>query len=105
MVKATNQATEFIKSVMAEKNLTGAVRVFAQQGCGGSQLVIGVDEQRDGDASYEHDGVTFVIEQELSDQVGQVQLDYLSDAAQPGFSIRSERPLPVAEGCGCGCSC
>jgi iron-sulfur cluster assembly protein len=106
MVEVTPQASEAIKSIMAEKSLEGTLRIFMQQGCGGAQLALGVDEVRPTDDSFEADGLTYVVDKELSAITGKLTLDYINEAAQAGFTISSEKPLPAPEGgCGCGCSC
>ena len=106
MVEVTPQASEAIKAIMAEKNLDGILRIFMQQGCGGAQLALGIDELRPTDDSYEADGLTYVVDKELGAITGKLTLDYLNEAAQAGFTISSENPLPAAEGgCGCDCSC
>lgn len=106
MVEVTPQASEAIKSIMAEKSLDGTLRIFLQQGCGGSQLALGIDELRPSDDSFEADGLTYVVDKELSAVTGKLTLDYVKEAAQAGFTISSENPLPAPEGgCGCGCSC
>ncbi len=106
MVEVTPQASEAIKAIMAEKNLEGALRIFMQQGCGGAQLSLGIDEAKPNDDSYEADGLTYVVDKELGAITGKLTLDYMNEAAQEGFTISSEKPLPASEGgCGCGCSC
>jgi len=108
MLEVTPQASEAIKAIMAEKNMDGTLRIFLQQGCGGAQLALGIDEVRPTDDSFEAGGLTYVVDKELSTITGKLTLDYLDEAAQAGFAISSEKPLPAPEGgcgCGSGCSC
>lgn len=108
MLEVSQVANQNIKSIMADKSLSGAVRIFAQQGCGGAQLALGTDEVRDNDAQVDVDGVTYVIDKDLSEAVGAVSLGFVEDGAQPGFTISSEKPLVMEGGCSCGggsCSC
>lgn len=105
MLTVSNEATEALKNIMADRNLDSPVRIFAQNSCGGAQLALGVDDARETDHKIEVDGITFVIDKELVTQTGEVSLNYVSDAAVPGFAINTERPLVVEGGCGCGCSC
>jgi iron-sulfur cluster assembly protein len=108
MVEVTPQASEAIKAIMAEKNMEGTLRIFMQQGCGGAQLALGIDEVRPSDDSYEADGLTYVVDKELGNITGKLTLDYVNEAAQAGFTISSEKPLPAPQGgcdCGSGCSC
>jgi iron-sulfur cluster assembly protein len=105
MLTVSNEATEALKNIMAERSLDSPVRIFAQNSCGGAQLALGVDEARETDHQVEFGGITFVIDKDLVDQTGAVSLNYVADAAVPGFAINSEKPLVVEGGCGCGCSC
>lgn len=108
MVEVTPQASEAIKAIMAEKNMEGTLRIFMQQGCGGAQLALGIDEVRPTDDSFEADGLTYVVDKELGTITGKLTLDYVNETAQAGFTISSEKPLPAPEGgcgCGSGCSC
>ena len=106
MVEVTPQASEAIKAILAEKNLDGTLRIFMQQGCGGAQLALGIDELKPTDDSYEADGLTYVVDKELGAITGKLTLDYMEESAQAGFTISSEKPLPAPEGgCNCGCSC
>ncbi|KMY69309.1 hypothetical protein AAU61_04980 [Desulfocarbo indianensis] len=113
MVEVTPQASEAIKAIMTEKNLEGALRLFMQQGCGGAQLALGIDEKRPGDDSFEVDGLTYVVAKELGAVTGKLTLDFVNESSQAGFTITAEKPLPMGGGCSCGdsgcgdsgCSC
>jgi Fe-S cluster assembly iron-binding protein IscA len=104
MLTVSEEACQALKGIMAERNLDSPVRVFAQQSCGGAQLILGVDEARDTDHKLEQDGLVFVIDKDLAEQTGAVSLNYVADASQPGFAINSEKPLVMGDSCGCGCS-
>jgi len=106
MMEVTPAASEALKAVMAEKNLEPPIRIFLQSGCSGSQLAMGVDQARDGDDQFDVDGVSYVIDGKLSELVGDMKLDYLTDDGQQGFMLSSSKPLPQPEGggsCGSGC--
>ena len=107
MVEVTTPAQEALKNVMEEKNVTGPLRFFLQQGCGGGQLALAVDEQRDTDEVYDVGGYTYVVDKGLAIQTGSLKLDYVDDGQRQGFLISSDRPLEMGGGCGCGsgCSC
>ncbi|MBU1276729.1 MAG: IscA/HesB family protein [Proteobacteria bacterium] len=105
MMEVTPAASEALKAVMAEKNLEPPIRIFLQSGCSGSQLALGVDEARDGDDQFDVDGVSYVVDKNLSDLVGDMKLDYLTDEQQQGFLLSSSKPLPQPEGGGCSSGC
>ncbi len=105
MMEVTPAASEALKAVMAEKNLEPPIRIFLQSGCSGSQLALGIDQARDGDEQFDVDGVSYVVDKKLSDLVGDMKLDYLTDDGQQGFMLSSSNPLPQSSGGGCSSGC
>ena len=105
MVNVSENASGALKKIMDEKGLEGSVRIFLQQSCGGAQLALGLDETRDNDELSEFGGLTFVVDKELSDQTGEIKVDYVDDVDQPGFTLVAEKPITFGGSCGEGCSC
>ena len=105
MVEVTAPAQDALKNIMEEKNMTGALRFFLQQGCGGGQLALAVDEQKETDHVFEVGGYTYVVDKGLAIQTGSLKLDFVDDGQRQGFLISSDKPLETGGGCGCGCSC
>ena len=105
MVEITAPAQEALKNIMEEKNMTGPLRFFLQQGCGGGQLALAVDEQKETDDVFEVGGYTYVVDKGLAVQTGGLKLDFVDDGQQQGFLISSDKPVETGGGCGCGCSC
>lgn len=107
MVAVTPAAQEALKQVMQERNWDAPLRVFVAQGCGGAQLALGLDQAQETDEQFEVEGLTFLVDKELSGILGEVKLDFVSQDQQQGFLLTSEKPLPSGggDGCGCGCSC
>jgi iron-sulfur cluster assembly protein len=68
-----------------------------------------LDEPKDTDESYQYDGLTYVIDKDLSTQSGDVKVDYMDNGWQQGFMLSSTVPLAGAGGsCGSSggsCSC
>jgi len=65
-----------------------------------------LDEPKDDDESFEVDGLTYLINKELSTQSGDVKVDYVDNGWQQGFSVTSANPVGGgASACGSGCSC
>jgi len=102
MIEVTPAAQAAVRRLLEEKGLSGPIRVFLEGGCGGSQLAMGLDQARPGDAQVEIDGYVYVMDKGLCQTVGRVTVDYLDDTYVPGFAITAARPLP--SGCA-GCSC
>ena len=105
MIEMTPEASQALKTVMAEKNLEPPIRIFMQSGCGGAQLALGVDQAREGDEQYAVDGVDFVVQKELSETVGDMKLDFINEETQQGFMLSSSKPLPQPASCGTGGGC
>lgn len=105
MLEITPDAQTAVKTAMEEKNLTQPLRVYLGGGCGGYQLLLGLDELRESDHSIDLDGYTYVVDQELAGQMGELKVDFIDDGIRKGFLITSENPLPEAPSCGSGCSC
>ncbi len=66
-----------------------------------------LDEPKDSDESYDFDGLTYLIDKDLSLMSGDVKVDYVDNGWQQGFMLSSAKPL-AGSGGGCGstsCSC
>ena len=61
-----------------------------------------LDEPKDDDEVISNNGVTYLMNKQLLDQVKPVTVDFVESAYGSGFSISSS----LAKGSGCGsCSC
>ena len=98
MFQVSETAQTEIAAYFSDKELK-PLRVFLYPGgCSGPQLVMALDEKKDGDDIYEINGVEFVIEKELLLEAQPVKIDYL----ETGFTINSS--LKPQEGGCSGCS-
>lgn len=57
-------------------------------GCSSARLGLNIDEPRDGDVEIESDGITFLVEGNVSNVIKSVDVDYESEGIQMGFSVR-----------------
>jgi Fe-S cluster assembly iron-binding protein IscA len=74
-----------------------SVRIFLNNGCGGAQLAMAVDEKTPKDKVFEYKGVEYVMDRELLDQAKPVRVDYSNN----GFRLESS--LKLSSGCSsCG---
>lgn len=106
MIAVSPEASKAIKAFFEEKKLDSALRVTLAGGCGGPALRLVLDEAKDTDGSVAVDGLTYLIDKDLSLQCGQVRVDYVDNGHQQGFALSAANPLPGAgEGCSCGSSC
>ena len=63
-----------------------------------------LDESRDGDEIFNQNGLTFMIEKALLEDVKPVKIDFVETPRGAGYAITSS--LQKAEGCGgCGGEC
>ncbi|BEQ16320.1 hypothetical protein FAK_33860 [Desulfoferula mesophila] len=66
-----------------------------------------LDEPKENDDKYEVDGLTYLIDKDLSSNSGKITVDFVDNGWQQGFTVNAEKPL-VSEGDSCstsgGCS-
>lgn len=65
---------------------------------------LALDESKENDASFEHGGIKFLIDNELSNQCGVIKVDFIDAGMRSGFSISSAQPVGGGGG-GCASSC
>jgi hypothetical protein len=69
-------------------------------------MALALDEPKDDDIRFENDGITYVLEEELSKKTGKVTLDLDSSGFRPSVNISTEHEVvPPPAACGGGCSC
>jgi len=66
-------------------------------------LGMALDEPRENDEVFDSDGITYVIDKGLFDQVKPIKVDFVDSAFGSGFSIQSN--LAMGASCGSSCSC
>lgn len=80
-----------------ENRTPAPIRVFLNSGCGGAQLAMAVDMQKDGDTLYTIGGMEYVIETDLLNQAQPLVVDF----KDVGFKLSSS--LKLSSGCSsCG---
>ena len=63
-----------------------------------------LDESRDGDEIFNQNGLTFMIEKALLEDVKPIKVDFVETPRGSGYAIQSN--LQKADGCGgCGGEC
>ena len=62
-----------------------------------------LDELREHDEIFDDNGITYVIDRGLFDQVKPIKVDFVDSPFGPGFSIQSS--LAMGASCGSSCSC
>ncbi len=110
MFEVTQSALTNVKDYLRQQKIDSPIRVtMISGGCSGPSLGLALDEAKDNDKTFDHDGVSFVVEESLLASCGAVKVDFIEKSdggcgcgGSGGFSVTSEKPL--ASG-GCSCSC
>jgi len=87
------------------------IRMVKMTGCGGegyrtygAGVVMTLDESTDKDIKVIKEDLEFIVDQELINLVGNIEIDFSTEYSF--FKITSEKELPQAQGEGCAaCSC
>ena len=62
-----------------------------------------LDEPKDGDEIFKENGLTFLIDKELFEQVKPIAVDFITTARGSGFKLSSI--MDGKSACGSSCSC
>lgn len=96
MISVTESAQKEIKAYFAGKELK-PIRIFLNNGCGGPQLAMALDEKRSSDSVYEIDGVEYLMDTQLLEDAKPVEIGF----SGMGFQLNSS--LQLSSGCSsCG---
>jgi iron-sulfur cluster assembly protein len=104
MLEVTELAVKNLKSYMQENKIDSALRVAIMQGgWSGPSLGLALDEPKDNDKTFEEEGLTFLVDDDLLKQCNQIKVDFLDAGHRSGFSISSTVPIAGGGSCGSGC--
>jgi iron-sulfur cluster assembly protein len=104
MINVTDNAVRQLKSLLngdAQSSRKGLRVGIAKGGCSGLQYEMALDEERDGDAVVERDGVRFLVDAESAAYLSGATLDFHDGLTGTGFQIVNPN---AARTCGCGTS-
>lgn len=107
MLSITETAIKMVRDTLAEQNLEAPVRIFLNEGggCGGPQLALTVSEATKDDSVFELEGQTYLLNENLAELCGDVEVDYVDDGIRKGFIISSEKEFAQNGGCGSCTAC
>ncbi len=103
-VTLTAKAVEMIRSTMERESLADSgLRVgVVGGGCSGFQYSLDLDkEPREGDLTFEQDGIRIFIDPMSAQYLGGTTIDYVETAYASGFSFQNPNAKNT---CGCGSS-
>ena len=96
---ATKKVTEFLSTQeQAEAGLRVAVK---GGGCSGFQYQLALDEARDDDEVFEHEGIKVLVDPASLRYVDGSTVDYTESLMGSGFEVQNPN---VVASCGCGSS-
>jgi iron-sulfur cluster assembly protein len=99
----TDGAAKKIHTLVAERGLgDGGLRVkVVGGGCSGLTYKMDIDQPRDGDKIFEHDGAKLLVDRKSFLYLNGTTLDYHEELMSSGFHLQNPN---VKRSCGCGSS-
>jgi len=107
MLEVTESALSNVKDYMRQHKVDSAIRITTMSGgCAGPTLGLAEDEVKENDRTFDHDGVSFVVDKSLFATCGAIKVDFIEKrdggcGCGGGFAVTSEKPLTSG---GCSCS-
>ncbi len=104
MINVTDNAVRQLQSLLPERNENSrkGLRVqVAKGGCSGLHYEMSLEEQKDGDAVVERDGMHFFIDSESVPYLRGATLDFSGGLSGTGFRVVNPN---ASRTCGCGSS-
>ena len=99
--KGAEKVQEFLASQGADTSSAGLRVGVRGGGCSGFQYNLAFDEQRDGDAIFEHSGLRLLVDNQSLPYVDGSTIDYVDSLQGAGFQVNNPN---VVAACGCGSS-
>jgi iron-sulfur cluster assembly protein len=104
-VTLTASGAEKVREFLSSQGLdegTAGLRVGVRGGgCSGFQYQLAFDEQRDGDAIFQHAGLRLLVDNQSLPYVDGSTIDYVDSLQGAGFQVNNPN---VVAACGCGSS-
>ncbi len=104
MVTMTEIAADKVRGFLTSQESEGEVglRVGVRGGgCSGFQYALALDEKRDDDVIFEHEGIPLIVDPASLRYVDGSQVDYTESLMGAGFEVKNPN---VVASCGCGSS-
>jgi len=103
VVTLTDVAAQKIGTLLSdEEHANAGLRVAVRGGgCSGFQYQLALDEQREGDQVFDHDGIRIIVDELSLRYVDGSTVDYTESLMGAGFQVNNPN---VVAACGCGSS-
>ena len=93
--------SQAIRTSLADKGILQPIRIDLNfNGCCDASLCLRIDNILDTDLTLELDGLTFVINPETYQLVGEVTISYVDEMGRKGFVLTSSKPVGEWDGFG-----
>ena len=93
-VTLTPKAIQEVKHIMAHKNIPEGyglrIGVKGGGGCGGMGFMLGFDKPKEGDLSYEQEGITIHVEKRQTMYLVGQEVDFIESSEVRGFTFSSQ---------------
>jgi iron-sulfur cluster assembly accessory protein len=99
--KGAEKVREFLESQGADITSAGLRVGVRGGGCSGFQYQLAFDDEHDGDAIFEDQGLRILVDAQSLPYVDGSQIDYVDSLQGAGFQVNNPN---VVAACGCGSS-
>ena len=99
--KGAEKVREFLESQGADVTSAGLRVGVRGGGCSGFQYQLAFDDQHEGDAIFEDQGLRILVDAQSLPYVDGSQIDYVDSLQGAGFQVNNPN---VVAACGCGSS-
>jgi iron-sulfur cluster assembly protein len=99
--KGAEKVREFLESQGADVTSAGLRVGVRGGGCSGFQYQLAFDDQHDGDAIFEDQGLRILVDAQSLPYVDGSEIDYVDSLQGAGFQVNNPN---VVAACGCGSS-
>ncbi len=90
-VQLSARAAEEVKKIMSTKNIPAEyglrIGVRGGHGCGGAQLIIGFDKERESDIAYHIEGIRVLVDKKHTMYVIGKEVDWVERETERGFTF------------------
>ncbi len=90
-VKLSDRASEEVRKIMQTKNIPEGyglrIGVRGGSGCGGAQLIIGFDKQKESDLAYTINGIPVYVDKKHTMYVIGKEVDWVENETERGFTF------------------
>ena len=99
--KGAEKVREFLAAQSSQAGVAGLRVGVRGGGCSGFQYALAFDEEREGDAVFESQGIKLLVDGTSLPYVNGAEVDYVEGLQGAGFQVNNPN---VIAACGCGSS-